>query len=84
MAVKSVAQNLGAVDSEGVGPVLNRGRVIVRDTKAEHRHTRKHIVYDDVASGLLRKRLVVRRMDVWRPRDRGVTLDFRAVLRWSL
>jgi hypothetical protein len=49
VAMQSVAQNLGAVDAEGIGPVLNQGRVFLRHTEAKHRHTAKNIAYDNLA-----------------------------------
>lgn len=45
MAVYGVSQDLGAIDAEGIGPVLERGRVVIGDTKAEHRHTAEITVY---------------------------------------
>lgn len=45
MAVYGVSQDLGAIDAEGIGPVLERGRIVIWDTKAEHRHTTEITAY---------------------------------------
>jgi hypothetical protein len=46
MAVYGISQDLGAVNTEGVRPMLDRGRILIGHTKAEHRHTIENIAYD--------------------------------------
>jgi hypothetical protein len=50
MAVHCVSQDLGPVDAEGIGPVLDGGRIVVGHTKAEHRHTVENTAYDKATS----------------------------------
>jgi len=55
VAMQCIAENLGTIDPEGVCPLLDRGRVFVGHTKAEHRHTLKSTAYDN---GCRRKQIV--------------------------
>ena len=44
--MQGVAQDLSAIDSERVGPRLDRGGVFIGNPEAEHRHTVNRIAYD--------------------------------------
>jgi hypothetical protein len=44
--MQGIAENLGAIDSEGFGPTLYLGGVVVGNSKAQHRHTQKQNAYD--------------------------------------
>src|SRR5437764_5959388 len=50
MAMKGVAEDLRAVDTERLCPTLNLGGVIVRRAKTQHCHTPKPIAYDKFAT----------------------------------
>ena len=44
--MQGIAENLGAIDSEGVCPTLYLGGIVVGNPKAQHRHTAKNNTYD--------------------------------------
>ena len=44
--MQGIAENLGAIDPEGVCPTLYLGGIVVGNPKAQHRHTAKNNTYD--------------------------------------
>ena len=44
--MQGIAENLGAIDSEGVCPTLYLGGIVIGNPKAQHRHTAKNNTYD--------------------------------------